>query len=109
MEDNYTKYLSENFKTIEKVNFYDSVFSPIIQLTRAVVIGIIIILSSKQLNYLGISLGMIAASIDLISNLFSPIENLGMELQSIQHAVSGIRRVNDFYNEPCLLYTSRCV
>lgn len=100
MEDNYTKYLSENFKTIEKVNFYDSVFSPIIQLTRAVVIGIIIILSSKQLNYLGISLGMIAASIDLISNLFSPIENLGMELQSIQHAVSGIRRVNDFYNEP---------
>lgn len=100
MEDNYTKYLSENFKTIEKVNFYDSVFSPIIQLTRAVVIGIIIILSSKQLNYLGISLGMVAASIDLISNLFLPIENLGMELQGIQHAVSGIRRVNDFYNEP---------
>ncbi len=100
MEDNYAEYLLENFKTVEKVNFYDSVFSPIIQLTRAVVIGFMVILSSGQLNYLGISLGMVAASIDLISNLFSPIENLGMELQSIQHAVSGIRRVNDFYNEP---------
>ena len=100
MEKNYTEYLLDNYKTIEKVNFYDSVFSPIIQLTRALVIGFIIILSSKQLNYLGISLGMVAASIDLISNLFTPIENLGMELQNIQQAVSGIHRVNDFYNLP---------
>lgn len=99
MEENYTGYLQKNFQAVEKVNFYDSVFSPIIQLTRAVVISIIIILSSKQLNYLGISLGMVAASIDLISNLFAPVENLGTELQSIQQAVSGIRRVNDFYCE----------
>ncbi|MFT5872068.1 MAG: ATP-binding cassette subfamily B multidrug efflux pump [Clostridium sp.] len=100
MERNYTDYLLDNYKTIEKVNFYDSVFSPIIQITRAVVIGIIIILSSNQLNFLGISLGMVAASIELISNLFAPIENLGMELQNIQQAVSGINRVNDFYRLP---------
>ncbi len=100
MENNYIKYLRENYKTVEKVNFYDSVFPPIIQLTRAIVIGFIVILSSKQLNYLGISLGMVAASIDLMSNLFSPIESLGMELQNIQQAISGIHRVNDFYNEP---------
>ncbi len=100
MEKKYTSYLRSNYKTIEKVNFYDSVFSPIIQLTRALIIAIIVILSTKQLNYLGISLGMIAASIELISNLFSPIENLGMELQNIQRAISGIHRVNDFYNLP---------
>jgi ATP-binding cassette subfamily B protein len=76
------------------------VFSPIIQLIRAMVIGGIVLLSSNQLNFLGISLGMVAASIDLISNLFAPIENLGMELQNIQQAVSGIHRVNDFFNEP---------
>jgi ATP-binding cassette, subfamily B, multidrug efflux pump len=99
MEKNYTEYLMKNFKTVEKVNFYDSVFSPIILLIRAVVIAIIVILSSKQLNYLGVSLGMVAASIDLISSLFTPIESLGMELQDIQQAVSGIRRVNDFYCE----------
>lgn len=100
MEKNYSSYLMDTYKTIEKVNFYDSVFSPIIQITRAVVIGIIVILSTKQLSYLGISLGMVAASIELISYLFAPIENLGMELQNIQQAVSGIHRVNDFYNLP---------
>lgn len=105
MEKNYVEYLLDNYKTIEKVNFYDSVFSPIIQLSRAVVIGFIVILSSTQLNYLGISLGMVAASIELISNLFTPIENLGMELQDIQQALSGIHRVNDFYNLPEDQYT----
>jgi ATP-binding cassette subfamily B protein len=100
MEQNYTRYLLDNFQTLEKVNFYDAVFSPIIQILRAVVIGSIVVLSSGQLNFLGISLGMIAASIELISNLFEPIENLGMELQNIQQAVSGVRRVNEFYSEP---------
>ncbi|PKM76645.1 MAG: ABC transporter ATP-binding protein [Firmicutes bacterium HGW-Firmicutes-15] len=100
MEQSYTERLLDNYQTVEKVNFYDSVFSPIILLIRAVVIAVIVVLSSKQLNILGISLGMVAASIDLISNLFTPIENLGMELQNIQQAVSGMHRVNDFYNEP---------
>ena len=100
MEKNYTNYLLDNYKTIEKVNFYDSIYSPIIQITRAIIIGFIVVLSSKDLNYLGISPGMVAASIELISNLFSPIDSLGMELQNIQQAISGIYRVNDFYNEP---------
>jgi ATP-binding cassette subfamily B protein len=99
MERKYTQNLLDNYRTIEKVNFYDSIFPPIIQIMRAFVIGLIVVLSSKQLNYLGISLGMIAASIDLISNLFAPIEQLGMEFQSIQQAISGIRRVNDFLQE----------
>jgi ATP-binding cassette subfamily B protein len=99
MEKNYMKYLLNNYRTIEKVNFYDSVFPPVIQITRAIVIGTIVVLSSNQLNYLGISLGMVAASIDLMSNLFTPIENLGMELQSIQKAIAGIHRVDDFYIE----------
>lgn len=99
MEQNYTRYLLENFQTLEKVNFYDAVFSPIIQILRAAAIGSIVVLSSPQLDFLGISLGMVAASIELISNLFTPVENLGMELQNIQKAISGIGRVNDFYCE----------
>lgn len=100
MEKKYVGYLMENFKTIEKVNFYNSVFPPIIQITRASVIAVIVILSHRQLNFLDISVGMVAATIELVSDLFAPIESLGMELQSIQEAISGIRRVNDFYNEP---------
>ena len=100
MEENYKRYLLDNYKTVEKVNFYDSIYPPFIQITRAASIAFIVVLSSNQLNYLGISLGMVAASIELISNLFAPIENLGMELQNIQQAISGIKRVNDFYSEP---------
>lgn len=100
MEEIYRQRLEDNFHTIERVNFYDSCYAPIIQVTRTLVISLIVLLSSNQLNFLGISLGMVAASIDLISNLFSPIENLGMELQSIQKGISGVRRINDFYLEP---------
>lgn len=100
MEKKYAGYLLDSYKTVERVNFYDSVFSPVIQITRAVVIGLIVVLSSRQLNFLGISLGMVAASIDLISNLFTPIDDLGMELQNIQQSISGIHRVDDYYREP---------
>lgn len=100
MEEKYTKSLLENYQTVEKVNFYDSVFSPIIVLVKTVLIVFVVMTSSKQLNLLGISLGMVAASIDLIGNIFLPIEHLGMELQSIQSAVSGIHRVNEFFQSP---------
>lgn len=99
MEKRFKDSLQENFRTVEKVNFYDSLYPPVIQIARALVIASIVILSSNQLNLIGISLGMVAASIDLFSNLFDPIENLGMELQSIQQAVSGIRRVDGFFDE----------
>jgi len=99
MEKLYRQKLEDNFHTVERVNFYDSCYSPIIQIARALVISLIVLLSSGQLNFPGISLGMVAASIDLISNLFSPIETLGTELQNIQKGVSGIRRINDFYLE----------
>lgn len=100
MEKNFAAYLLDNYHTVEKVNFYDSIYSPIILILRALVIATIVILSSEQVNYLGISLGMVAASIELISDLFKPIENLGMELQNIQQSLSGIHRVNEFYSEP---------
>jgi len=100
MEQNYTRYLQENFLTLDKVNFYDAVFSPLILTLRAAVIAIVVVLSAQHLNFLGISLGMIAASIELISNLFEPVEILGQELQNIQQAVSGVQRVNEFYREP---------
>lgn len=99
MEEKYSGYLLDTFQSIEKVNFYDSIFSPIILVIRAIVIVMIVMLCSDQLQVLGISLGMTAAAIELISNIFSPIETLGMELQGIQEAVAGIRRVDEFLLE----------
>ena len=99
MEDRYREVLRDNYRTVEKVNFYDSVFPPVIQLIRAILIGIIVMLSSNQSLLTGMTLGMVAASIDLVSALFAPIEQLGMELQNIQQAFAGMIRVSQFLEE----------
>ncbi|MEG2700870.1 MAG: ABC transporter ATP-binding protein, partial [Hungatella sp.] len=99
MEGLYEKRLQDNFTTIERVNFYDSCYAPIIQLIRAAVISAVVLLSFGQQSVLGISLGMVAASIDLIANLFAPVEALGMELQSIQKGISGAKRIDEFLGQ----------
>lgn len=99
MENKYKTYIKDNYKTVEKVNFYDSIFSPIILMIRAIVIAIVAILCSKDLNIFGMTVGMVAASIEYISNIFAPIQSLGMELQSIQKSISGIKRIDEFLAE----------
>lgn len=99
MEDKYVDYLDESYEAMNKINFYDSIFSPIILVLRAVVIAIVVILSSDHLSFLGISIGTVAAAIELINNIFTPIENLGMELQNIQQSIAGIYRIDEFLNE----------
>lgn len=96
MEKRYKKNVLENYKSLEKVNLYDAVFSPIVIIIRAILIAVMVILCSRQIAILGISVGMVAAAIELLSNLFTPIENLGMEIQSIQQAIAGVRHVNEF-------------
>ena len=99
MEDKYTEYLDESYRAMDKINFYDSIFSPIILILRAIVVSIVVILSADSLSILGISIGSVAASIELINNIFTPIENLGMELQNIQQSIAGIYRIDEFLNE----------
>lgn len=99
MEEKYLDYLNESYEAMDKINFYDSIFSPIILIIRSAVIAIVVILSSYSLGFLGISIGAVAASIELITNIFSPIENLGMELQNIQQSIAGIYRIDEFLGE----------
>ena len=99
MEEKYVNYLNESYEAMNKINFYDSIFSPIILILRAVVVSIVVILSSDYLGFLGLSIGSVAAAIELINNIFSPIENLGMELQNIQQSIAGIYRIDEFLNE----------
>jgi len=97
MERRYEGYLTKNYRTVEKINFVNSIYPPMIQVIRSLVIAGIILLSAGKIQLSGLSLGMVAASIELISNLFVPVETLGMELQNVQESMAGIRRVNDFF------------
>lgn len=95
--EKYNKVLKNHFITNQKANNYDAIFSPIMQIIKNIVIVVIIILSTLNKNLLGISVSIIVSSFDLITNLFSPIENLGMELQTIQKSIASINRINEFF------------
>lgn len=97
VREKYDDVLSKHFKTNQKANTYDAMFSPIMQIIKTIIIVLIIVLSTINKDLFGMSAGMIVSSIDLITNLFSPIENLGMELQTIQKSLSGIDRINKFF------------
>ena len=97
MEKRYEKYLTSNYGTVEEINFVNSIYPPLIQMIRSIVIAGIILFSAGKIQLSGLSLGMVAASIELMSNLFVPVETLGMELQNVQESMAGIRRVNEFY------------
>jgi len=97
MEKRYEGYLDRNYKTVEEINFVNSIYPPLIQIIRSVVIAGIVLFAAGKIQISGLSLGMVAASIELISNLFVPVETLGMELQNVQESMAGIRRVNEFY------------
>ncbi|WP_294561539.1 ABC transporter ATP-binding protein [uncultured Traorella sp.] len=98
--DKFENKLDETYKNNERINFYDSLYSPLTQILRAFVIVFIVFLASDYLSFSSLTIGMCAASIELMSQLFTPIEDLGNELQSIQQAVSGMKRIEDFYQLP---------
>jgi len=96
MRNRWSRLLDSTYKAAERVNMADSLSSPITQVLRALVIALVVFLSPREI---GISIGMLAASIELITNLFDPIEAISSELQQIQRSLSGIKRLNELYNE----------
>ena len=97
IKNKYNKVLNNHFKTNQKVNTYDSIFSPIMQIMKTAIIVFIICCSSINVSLFNMSIGMLVSSIDLITNLFSPIENIGMELQTIQNSFAALDRINAFF------------
>lgn len=68
---------------------------------NAVVIAVVMLLSVSGnpviLTFFGMSAGTALAIMNYISQIFTPVENLGMEIQTIQSALAGIYRINEFY------------
>lgn len=101
MEKRYDEYISDSYKAMEKTNFYDAVYSPVILILNAVVVAVVMLFSAsgnaKVLTLFGMSAGTAVAVINYISQIFSPVESLGMEIQTIQSAIAGVRRINEFF------------
>lgn len=104
MEQRYDKRIGESYAAMEKTNFYDAIYSPVVFLLNAAVVGIVMLLSASGnadvLALFGMSVGTSVAIINYISRIFSPIESLGMEIQMIQSAMAGVKRIDAFLNQP---------
>lgn len=97
--DEFQKPLHENLKAVHKTSIYDSIFPCLMQILRAIFITITVIIASSKIGAISLSIGSIAAVIDLISRLLAPVEALAMEFQTMQEAISGLKRVNSFSDE----------
>ena len=104
MERRYDRCIGDSYAAMERTNFYDAVYSPVVLLLNAVVVGIVMLLSAsgnaQLLTLFGMSVGTSVAVINYISRIFAPIESLGMEIQTIQSAMAGVRRIDVFLDQP---------
>ena len=101
MEQRYDEYIAESYRAVDRTNFYDAIYSPVILILNAVVVAVVMLFSAsgnaKVLTLFGMSAGTAVAVINYISQIFTPVESLGMEIQTIQSAVAGVHRINEFY------------
>ena len=104
MEKRYDRSIGDSYRAVEKTNFYDAIYSPVVLLLNAAVVGIVMLLSASGkaeiLSLFGMSVGTSVAIIDYISRIFTPIESLGMEIQTIQSAMAGVKRIDVFLDQP---------
>ena len=110
MRKRYDRALQEGYAAMERTNFYDALYSPVILITDALVTGVVMLLSASSgpevRMFFGMSVGTAVAVISYISRIFSPIESIGMEIQTIQEALAGAKRVGEFLELPTRLETS---
>lgn len=101
MEKRYDEYIAESYRAVDRTNFYDAIYSPVILILNAVVVAVVMLFSAsgnaKVLTLFGMSAGTAVAVINYISQIFTPVESLGMEIQTIQSAIAGVHRINEFY------------
>ena len=56
--------------------------------------------NAQVLTLFSMSVGTSVAIINYISRIFTPIETLGMEIQTIQSAMAGVKRIDAFLAQP---------
>ncbi len=104
MERRYDRCIGAGYAAMERTNFYDAIYSPVVLVLNAVVVGIVMLLSASGdpvvLTFFGMSVGTSVAVINYISRIFAPIESLGMEIQTVQSAMAGVERIDAFLAQP---------
>ncbi|MDD4402007.1 MAG: ABC transporter ATP-binding protein [Desulfitobacteriaceae bacterium] len=103
MEQKYDAYIEESYRATDKSNLYASIYSPIIIFISSCIIAAMMILAAldgQVQQFFGITVGTAVAIMAYVNRVFEPLESIGMEIQNIQSAVAGVKRINEFLQEP---------
>lgn len=91
--------LDENYRILNKTNFYDSLFPCIMNIFRGLVLICFLLYAKQDIDSGGLlSSGSVVACVNLLLQLLAPVEAIAMQLQTIQEAASGVKRIKDFEN-----------
>lgn len=101
-EKQYDSVIRDSFSAIERTNFFDALYSPVILTCSSAVIAVAISLAgnARFSALFGITAGTAVTIISYVNKIFSPLESIGMEIQTIQGAMAGIVRIREFLNLP---------
>lgn len=102
MEEKYDSYIEESYRALDQSNLYDSIYSPIVIFISSGVIAAMMMLAAMGggvQQFFGMTVGTAVAVIAYVGKVFSPLESIGMEIQSVQSAVAGVKRINAFLCE----------
>ena len=104
MRNRYEEVIGESYRAVNRTNFYDAVYSPVILITNAAVVAVVYVLSASGSApvraFFGMSVGTAVAVVNYIAQIFGPLESIGMEIQTIQSALAGVHRINEFLDQP---------
>lgn len=99
MENAYDQTIEQSYQALQKTNFYDAIYSPIILIINALTIGILILIATNpEFTIFSMTAGNAVMCMQYISKVFGPIESIGMEIQTIQSSIAGIHRIQEFFD-----------
>lgn len=103
-ESYFHELLGKGYAAMNTTAIFDAVYSPIIEMLKTLLIALVTYLVAQAFQgstfFVMADIGTYASVLTLISNVFSPIQDIGQELESMQEGVSGIKRVEAYMNEP---------
>ena len=98
MERRYGAALNDGYRAMDCTNFYDSVYSPVIQSAGAAVVAVMMVLAAGEGTRVlfALSVGDAVAMTAYVLAVFEPLAALGMEIQTIQAAAAALGRIRAF-------------
>ncbi len=103
MEGRYGKAVDDGFAAQTRSNFCDAVYSPVVISLSSLVIALMMGLAGlggAWAAFFGVSVGGAVTAINYVGNVFTPISDIGMEIQSIQDAGAAISRIGELLEAP---------